>query len=66
MDLRKLIFCAAIIAIIFGNVYAGKYTLHIIHYTTEIIKLLIYKSYIIVNNFKMYIRDITMYIYCLY
>jgi len=35
MDSKKLIFSTVIIAIIFGNVYARKYTLHIIYFTVS-------------------------------
>jgi len=44
----KLIFSAVILAFIFGNVYAGKYTI-------ENIILLIYTSYMNVNHFIMYV-----------
>jgi len=55
MDSKKLVFSAAIIAIIFGNIYAGKYTLHIVQYIIGIIKNVTYKSYIIVLHLIMYV-----------
>jgi len=55
MNFKKIILITAIIAITFGNVYAGKYTLYVIQNTIWNFQLLIYKSYIIVLDFIMYI-----------